>query len=258
MKKWKKLLSETDTGRNEIAREDVAQGYTEYLSGEAEAGMVAEAAEEYVLSQKGESFARLVSDVLAEYAMTRKHGKYTLEDYLALPEDQRVELIDGVFYDMAAPNYIHQGFGDRILAFFNNYIDEHHGSCYAFTSPIDVQLDCDDKTVVQPDVLIVCDMKKFRNGRVFGAPDLVVEVLSKSTSSRDRGLKLAKYKLAGVREYWLIDPRRKRVLVYEFEKRDSAKIYGFADTVPVGIYDGACAVDFARIYDRMRLLYETM
>ena len=70
-----------------------------------------------------------------------------------------------------------------------------------FVSPVDVQLDEDDRTVVQPDVLIVCDRSKFQNGRVFGAPDFVVEVLSPSTSKKDSRLKLYKYGEAGVREY---------------------------------------------------------
>ncbi|MCC8044109.1 MAG: Uma2 family endonuclease [Clostridiales bacterium] len=74
----------------------------------------------------------------------------------------------------------------------------------------------------------------------------------------DRNLKLAKYKIAGVREYWIIDPKRKCIYVYEFEKSDSAAVYSFEDIVPVGIYGGDCKVDFARIYEQIRPLYETM
>ncbi len=199
-----------------------------------------------------------VSEALAEYAVSKRQGEYTLEDYLALPEDQRVELIDGVFYDMAAPNYIHQAVAGRILIHFSNYIAGKRGSCMAFIAPVDVQLDCDDKTVVQPDVLIVCDDTKFQKGRIYGAPDLVVEVLSPSTSKKDRTLKLTKYKRAGVREYWIIDSIHKRVFVYEFEKEDGYRIYSFEDSVPVGIYDGDCAVDFAQIYEEIRRLYDTM
>ncbi|MCD8347347.1 MAG: Uma2 family endonuclease [Lachnospiraceae bacterium] len=231
-----------------------------------------------------EQESEIVSEALAEYATRKQQGKYTLEDYLALPDEQRAELIDGVIYDMAAPSYLHQAVGDRVWRFFTDYIERNHGSCFAFTSPVDVQLDCDDRTVVQPDVLIVCDPTKFRNGRVFGAPDLVVEILSKSTSFKDRGLKLVKYKKAGVREYWLIEPYRKKVLVYEFEKSDSPRIYGFGDKVPVGIFkakifpqcsaaeqsvrgdllqdkeicNSGCEVDFAQIYEQIMPLYDTM
>ncbi|MCD7882949.1 MAG: Uma2 family endonuclease [Lachnospiraceae bacterium] len=74
----------------------------------------------------------------------------------------------------------------------------------------------------------------------------------------DCNLKLAKYKIAGVREYWIVDPKQKRIFVYEFEKSDAAAVYGFEDVVPVGIYGGECKVDFARIYERIRPLYDTM
>ncbi|MCD7746422.1 MAG: Uma2 family endonuclease [Lachnospiraceae bacterium] len=200
----------------------------------------------------------MISEALAEYAVSKRLGEYTLEDYLALPEDQRVELIDGVIYDMAAPTLIHQAIGDRLQSSFNDYIRKKRGSCMAFTSPVDVQLDCDDKTIVQPDVLIICDPSKLRRERVYGAPDLVVEVLSPGSSKKDRVLKLTKYKKAGVREYWIIDPDRKRVFVYEFEKGDGGKIYSFGDKVPVGIYNGDCVVDFTQVYEEIRFLYEIM
>ncbi|MCD7957331.1 MAG: Uma2 family endonuclease, partial [Lachnospiraceae bacterium] len=106
----------------------------------------------------------MVSEALAEYAVSKRQGDYTLEDYLALPDDRRVELIDGVIYDMAAPTLIHQAIGDRLQTCFNTYISQNKGSCMAFTAPVDVQLDCDDKTIVQPDVLIVCDFTKFCKG----------------------------------------------------------------------------------------------
>lgn len=205
-----------------------------------------------------ESEPCFVSEALAEYAKVRRQGEYTLEDYLALPDDQRVELIDGVIYDMAAPNYIHQAVSQRIGSYFLDYIDKKKGPCFTFVAPVDVQLDCDNRTVVQPDVMIVCERSKFQKGRIFGAPDMVAEVLSKSTSARDRRLKLVKYRNAGVREYWIVDPDKKRVFVYEFEKSDFPRIYGFEDKVPLGIYQGECEVDFAQIYERIRPLYDTM
>jgi len=200
--------------------------------------------------------AYMVSEALAEYAHRKRQGEYTLEDYFALPEERRVELIDGVIYDMAAPNLIHQAIGSNIWRFFDDFIKKQKGSCMPFVAPVDVQLDCDDRTMVQPDVLILCDLSKARWGRVYGAPDLVAEVLSPSTSKKDRSLKLSKYKRAGVREYWIVDPKRKTVLVYEFEKGDTATLYGFDASVPVGIYDGKCRVDFAQIYEEIRILYE--
>jgi len=198
----------------------------------------------------------MVSEALSEYAVTKRQGEYTLKDYLALPEDRRFELIDGVIYDMASPTLIHQAVCVKLVRKFDNYIAENHGSCMAFTSPVDVQLDCDDRTIVEPDVLIVCDSSKLHRERVYGAPDLVVEVLSPSTSKKDRSLKLTKYRRAGVREYWIVDPDQKKVFVYEFEKGDSYVIYSFEDSVPVGIYDGKCKVDFAQIYEEIRILYD--
>lgn len=121
---------------------------------------------------------------------------------------------------------------------------------------MDVQLDCDDKTIVQPDVLLVCDRNKLKNGRVFGVPDLVVEVLSPSTRKKDILIKYGKYLNAGVKEYWIVDPAKKRICVYEFEKDDFPVMYTFDDKVPVGIFEGECEVDFAEIYEYTGFLYE--
>mgnify|MGYP000438242551 FL=1 len=133
-----------------------------------------------------------------------------MEDYYALPEEQRVELIDGVIYDMSAPTSVHQLLGTEILLVLKDYIRKQHGRCVLIASPIDVQLDCDDKTMVQPDVIVVCDREKIQNRCIFGAPDFVAEVLSESTRKKDLVLKLNKYMTAGVREYWLVDPDRKK------------------------------------------------
>ncbi len=130
---------------------------------------------ESVPAYGGKSFR---SGIDGSQALKSGAGPYTLKDYLELPEDKRVELIDGVFYDMAAPTTIHQSIAGYLHKKFLDHVLEHKGPCFPFISPVDVQLDCDDKTVIQPDVLVVCDRSKYRNGRVFGAPDLVVEVLS--------------------------------------------------------------------------------
>lgn len=190
------------------------------------------------------------------YSVTAKQETYTVEDYLKLPEEERVELIDGVIYDMAAPTDKHQIISDEIQSRFRDYIRKNKGKCITITAPLDVQLDCDDETMVQPDVVIVCDRNKFKEGRVFGAPDLVVEVLSESTRKKDIVIKGAKYSNAGVREFWLVDPKKKRVHVYQYEQDELPTMYTFEHKVPVGIWNNECEVDFAEIYEYMSFLYE--
>ena len=101
-----------------------------------------------------------------------------------------MELIDGVFYDMEAPSTYHQIIGMELGFLLKSFIKEKGGSCIPFASPVDVQLDCDDKTMVQPDIVVICDRSKFQSGRIYGAPDLIVEVLSPSTRKKDMYIKI--------------------------------------------------------------------
>lgn len=178
----------------------------------------------------------------------------TVDDYLALPDDIRVELIDGVFYDMAAPTTIHQRIAARIYLNFEIHVSKNGGNCVPFVAPVDVNLDNDDKTMVQPDVLIVCDRNKITRARIYGAPDLVVEVVSPSNSFVDTLIKLNKYKKAGVREYWIVFPDEKKVFTYFFEESEDATIYSFGATIPVRIWNSECLVDFAEIYDSVSFI----
>ena len=84
----------------------------------------------------------------------------------------------------------------------------------------------------------------------------MIEILSESTKKTDSYLKLMKYQNAGVREYWLVDPEKKKVIVYDFEQEEIPKIYGFDTQVPVGIFGGECKVDFAEIYEEIRFIYK--
>ncbi|MBR4344619.1 MAG: Uma2 family endonuclease [Lachnospiraceae bacterium] len=183
-----------------------------------------------------------------------KHNK-TLKDYLALPDDIRVELIDGVFYDMSSPTAIHQQFNLQIATSLCNHIRANKGSCMAFCAPMDVQLDCDDKTVVEPDVFVVCDKNKVTKARIYGAPDFIIEVVSPSNWYHDTIRKLNKYKNAGVREYWMVVPETKKVIVYFFEKSPYPVEYTFDDKVQVNIWDGKCRINFKEIYDSIRFMY---
>ena len=192
----------------------------------------------------------------ATYYAGKKQGEYTLEDYYALPEEQRVELIDGVFYDMASPLSIHQLLVGEIYGKLKEYIKKKEGKCIPFVSPTDVQLDCDDKTMVQPDVFVVCDRDKITRKGIYGAPDFIVEVLSNATKKKDMYIKLMKYLNAGVKEYWMVDPEKKIVLVHDFQKDNDVKLYGFDTRIQVGIFDGDCQIDFGEIDEYVSFLYE--
>ena len=179
-----------------------------------------------------------------------RQGQYTLDDYYALPDDKRVELIDGVIYDMTAPTFRHQTLALEIAAQILPCTRKHE-NCRVVISPIDVQLDCDNRTMVQPDVVILCDPSKNIDRCIYGAPDLVMEVLSPSTRKKDMVLKLHKYEQAGCKEYWIVDPKNERVTVYIFDDDDIVHLYTFDDKVPVGISNGECEVDFKAIKDRL-------
>ena len=181
-------------------------------------------------------------------------GDNTIEDYLKLPEGTRVELIDGVFYDMAAPTIAHQGIIAEIANALKNYVDANNGKCITLMAPTDVQLDKDDKTMVQPDIIVVCDRDKFNKARLVGAPDFVIEVLSPSNWYNDMVRKLIKYKNAGVHEYWIVMPDSRKVLVYYFAKSDTPTEYTFNDEIPVNIWEGKCKIDFKKIYDKISFM----
>ena len=178
-------------------------------------------------------------------------GGYTIEDYFSLPEEKRAELIDGVFYDMASTSVIHQLIAGQIFVQLNVFLRKKKASCVPCIAPVDVQLDCDDRTMVQPDVLVVCDREKIRKSGIFGAPDFVAEILSKATRRKDMLVKLAKYAQAGVREYWLIDPDKQNVLVYDLKNMEFPSIYGFDAKIPVTIFGGECKVNMRDIQEYM-------
>lgn len=181
----------------------------------------------------------------------KKQGKFTVKDYLALPDDVRMELINGQFYDMAAPTTIHQVITAEIYAQFSSVLFSSDGDCVPFISPVDVQFEDDDNAedMLQPDVAIVCDKRKYINEkrRIIGAPDMVVEVLSPSTVNKDKIIKLNKYWQKGVKEYWIVDPKRQIINVYLFGKIGGFVEYTFKDRIPVDIFEGKISINFAVI-----------
>lgn len=175
-----------------------------------------------------------------------RQGEYTLDDYYALPDDVRVELIDGVIYDMTAPTRKHQTIALHLWRQLDECIEEHCAPCIAYAAPVDVRLDSNDKTMVQPDIVVLCH-EDDNDMRIEGAPEFVAEILSPSTRSKDCVIKLNKYMTAGVLEYWIIDPDEEKVFVYDFEEGCILKQYDFADRIPVAISNGKCEIDFALI-----------
>ena len=95
----------------------------------------------------------------------------------------------------------------------------------------------DDKNYVEPDISIICDKKKLDERGCNGAPDWIIEVTSPSDPQRDYGIKLFKYRTAGVREYWIVNPQKKTVMVYDFEKELYSNQYDFNDDIHVCIYN---------------------
>lgn len=172
---------------------------------------------------------------------------YTEEDYYNLPETVRAELINGQFYYMAAPSRIHQKILSALHILIGNYIRERAGSCEIYPAPFAVKLFHDKETIVEPDISVICDPKKLTESGCSGAPDWVIEIVSPGTSSHDYVRKLNLYANAGVREYWIVNPKNKTVFVYFFEQNAfDVRSYTFQDKIQVNIYPDL-SIDFVEL-----------
>lgn len=177
--------------------------------------------------------------------MDEMSGKlYTIRDIEALPEGKRAELIDGRMYEMASPSRVHQRLLGALYRLIANYIEERNGSCEVYPAPFAVYINNDEYNYVEPDVLVICDEEKLDEKGCHGAPDWAIEIVSPSSVKMDCKIKLFKYRTAGVREYWIVDPAERTVEVHCFS-RDEEKTYTFQETVPVGIYEDF-SIDFSK------------
>lgn len=156
----------------------------------------------------------------------RKEAIYTIKDIYALPDGQRAELIDGQIYYMAPPNTKHQSLLMDLSYQIQNYIKHNNGESCVFPAPFAVFLNENDKNYVEPDLSIIYDKNKITDKGCNGAPDWVIEIVSSSSKQMDYYKKLFKYRTAGVREYRVVDPEKKLVTIYSFE-RDSMEEYPF-------------------------------
>ena len=176
----------------------------------------------------------------------RKDKLYTYDDYSKWEDAERRELIDGVIYAMSpAPLRKHQRTSGRLYRQLANFLQGK--PCEVYAAPFDVRLNA-GITVVQPDIVVVCDKSKLDDKGCVGAPDMVIEILSQSTEVRDRVLKFNQYLCAGVREYWIIDPDSKTVTVNILDnERYYSAAYAETDTAPVHVLEG-CVIDLADVF----------
>ena len=176
----------------------------------------------------------------------------TLEQYEALPDDVRAEVFDGQIYYKASPSEIHQTISTELTTILNTYIKSKKGSCKVFHAPFDVKLNDAPLTIVQPDLMIVCDKSKLDGKRCNGAPDFIIEIVSPSNPSDDYIRKAYYYKNAGVHEYWIVDPRRKTVTVNYFEGNIISVQYPFDSIIKVNIYDDLL-INFSEIANPLNI-----
>jgi len=181
-------------------------------------------------------------------AARKDDAHYTYADYAQWGDEVRYELIDGVAYMLAAPSMAHQEVSAALSALLWNFLKDK--PCKVFTAPFDVRLNAAgrDDTVVQPDIAVICDRSKLDDKGCHGAPDLIAEILSPSSSGCDKLLKFNRYLQAGVREYWIVDPNDKTVVAYVLKNGEyTARAYGASDTAPVHVLEG-CEIHLRDVF----------
>jgi Uma2 family endonuclease len=165
-------------------------------------------------------------------ALKQYDEQYTYADYLEWDDDVRAELIYGTVYMMSPPLTVHQRILSRLHLKLASFLEGK--TCEVFVAPFGVRLfpkeDLSDDTVVEPDIVVICDPSKIDERGCNGAPDLVIEILSPSNHRHDRLRKFNLYLDAKVREYWVVSPETKEVEVHVFENgRYFTRIYGIIE-----------------------------
>ena len=176
-------------------------------------------------------------------ALPKEEKTFTYADYKdwELKAGERYELIYGEAFAMAGANERHQAILGELFSQFHHFL--RGKPCKVYPAPFDVRLfyeeDESDDTVVQPDIVIICDKKKRAYEGCRGAPDMAVEILSPSNTAIEMEKKLKLYHKAGVKEYWVVDPENQGLTVYQFNRKlISFNTYTNTDTVSVGVLSG--------------------
>lgn len=177
--------------------------------------------------------------------------RYTYADYLKWDNTERRQLINGEIFMMASPSVVHQRIQRKLLVKFDHWLGGK--PCEVFAAPLDVRLfpkdDLSDKTVVQPDLMVVCKKEKLAKNSVNGAPDFVAEIVSPSNTLKEMLYKFQYYQQSGVREYWIVDPDEKKVQVNLFDGNHTTTSYFLEDeSISVNILPGL-EIDLKEIWD---------
>lgn len=172
----------------------------------------------------------------------------TLEDYESLPKDIQAEIFNGEIFYMSSPSQIHQELLLEISVLIRDYIKKNKGDCKVLPAPFDVKLSDSPLTIVQPDIMVVCNKNKLDGMRCNGAPDWIIEIVSAGNASHDYIKKLYYYENYGVREYWIVDPIKKRIMVNFFEEELLNETYNFNSKIKVNIYEDFY-IDFSKLED---------
>lgn len=211
--------------------------------------------EDIIVTKNGKSVAKLIRYNEPDYFLVHEESrnykttkKISYDEYMALVDssDRRYELIDGEIYLLASPSFKHQIVINEISWHFYNYFKGK--PCHSLTAPLDVRLFGfatkfeEDPNVVQPDLLVVCDLDKVNEfSKYEGIPTLLVEVLSPSTKGKDMVIKLNLYMKSGIMEYWIVNLESKSILQYSFSpERDieNLKTWGEAETIKSSFFAG--------------------
>jgi len=174
------------------------------------------------------------------------YNNYTYADYLTWTMDEMVELIKGKVFKMnAAPKRVHQKVSIKIGSAFEVFLKNK--KCEVYVAPFDVRLpiasrkkNADIQTVVQPDICIICDSSKLDEAGCIGAPDLIIEILSKGNNKKELKYKYEVYEESGVKEYWIIHPDEQTLLIYTLEKGKyiPSKLFTTGDEITTPILPG--------------------
>lgn len=171
---------------------------------------------------------------------------HTIDDIYKLPEGQRAELIDGQLYMMAPPSTRHQRISGWLYVSIYHHIKIHGGDCEVFAAPFAVYLTKNEKVYVEPDISVICNKDKINERGCNGAPDFIIEIVSSGNAGHDYLTKLNLYKVAGVREYWIVNPATETITIYCFENEIWAEPHTFSEKIKVNICDNLF-LDFSEL-----------